>query len=1176
MSRKDQYLPPAGADHGYSTAEIGALSRMLGAIIDLALAKRAVTLMVVMLVIAGGIWAARQLKIELLPNMDIPVVTVMTIYPTADPDSVLNDVTVPVESAVAGLPGLKSLDSISEAGVSVVVAQFAYGTDLKRAVDTINRNLASAQLPAGSLAPKVSEVDLNAFPIMRLSVTGKQDTAALAEMAERQLVPQLGAVDGVSSVQITGSAARRVVVSLKADQLKARNVTVSQVVSSLRANNVAAPSGGIPEGGLDLPVRVGNQLLSLQDVENLIVLPSASAMGGAGGLSGVPQSWRPPSPDSSEPTRQPDEVYQVKPGDTLSSIAQRFYGDAGAFQRIVDANKAQLSNPNSIRPGMTLIIPAALTTSTTPGAPASPPASIGSGTGQVPGLPAGGQIPGMAIPQMPSIPQIYIRDLGQVALGTAEDASLTRTNGQNSVGVLIFKTRDANTVRVADAVNHKIAEIKSGLGDAGVVVIEDQSTAVRESISGLEREGLLGGLFAVLVIFLFLFNARSTMVTAVSIPVSILVAFLLMGWRDLSLNIMTMGGLTVSLGRVVDDAIVVLENIYRHVQRGESPMRAASAGAREVSAAITISTLTTVAVFLPLGFVGGIVGQVFTPFALTVTFALLASLAVALTIIPVLATFLVRPGRGRLEAGARSRSPQSPASTPRLHAICSPGVSWALRHRRATLGVAAVLFVGSLWTLPFIGTSFLPSSSEKLLQVTVEMPPGTNLHATEAVAEQVENQLSNLKEVEVFQTTIGNTGSLMGMTGIGAGNASTADIFVRLVSSADVHGVAESLRQSLSSIDSAASIVVSPLETMEGGSSKLQVTIVGDDYEQVSDTANRAVSALGQIEGLANVRSDLAVSKPEVSVKVKPDAALQHGLTAIQVVQAVRDMITGQQATKMTLDGKPIDVYVQVNAADKDSLDKLKALTVGTINPVPLSEIADVRSVDGPVRITRHNQARAATISGDVLKADTGAVSSAARQMMNDLDKPAGVRVQVGGVAEQMMEGFSNLGIALAVAVGLVYLVMVATMGSLSEPLVILASLPLASVGALLALLLTGRSLGMSAMIGMLMLVGIVVTNAVVLLDLVGQLRRRGFGVREALIEGGRTRVRPILMTAAATILALTPLMLGFGQGSLIASELATVVVGGLLTSTLLTLLVVPVVYSLVQELTERWGSSES
>jgi hydrophobic/amphiphilic exporter-1 (mainly G- bacteria), HAE1 family len=776
----------------------------------------------------------------------------------------------------------------------------------------------------------------------------------------------------------------------------------------------------------------------------------------------------------------------------------------------------------------------------------------------------------------PDATPVTIADLGTVELEDVATTGYGRTNGQPALTLTVSKTSDANTVEVADAVQAKIAEIAAEHAqEMTVTTVQDLSLFIKESRDGLLREGGLGAVFAILTIFLFLFSIRATIVAAISIPLSILTALVVMQLTGVTINIMTLGGLAVAVGRVVDDAIVVLENIYRHRALGEDRMTASINGPREVAGAITASTLTTVAVFLPLGFVGGLVSQFFLPFALTVTFALLASLICALTVVPVLAYFLIDRVKGSFDATGE------PVGSIWVRGY-TPIITFVLRSRAtkvAVVAIATVLFILSVSLAPLLPTQFINAGGENVLIVSVSPPTGATSSAVLEKSIEAETILLADPDVRLVQTSIPGEGGTSSQAFLSAqsGRASnSATMTVRLADDADLTEATARL-----------ALALEPLKTegydvtvSSGGgftSNGLRIVVTGPSAADVADVTDAVVAALANQPDLLNLQSDLVKATPEVQITVDPNKAVNAGLSAAQVANQVRSALVAQSATTIqSTDGEPVSVIVQLDPEAVGSVADLQALPVGTVATVPLGAIATIEQVDVQGSITRIDQQPAAAITAEISSDDTGAVSASVQTELDALADagvlPAGTTAELAGVSQQQTEAFSGLFASMGVAILLVYVMLVLTFDSLVTPFIILFALPLALIGAFPALLLTGRPIGVSALIGFLMLIGIVVTNAIVLLDLVERLRREGHSTRDALIAGGRTRVRPILMTAIATILALIPLAAGFNQGSIIAAELGTVVIGGLFSSTALTLVVIPVVYSLVDSLKARAG----
>ncbi|MFM9166520.1 MAG: efflux RND transporter permease subunit [Candidatus Limnocylindrus sp.] len=772
---------------------------------------------------------------------------------------------------------------------------------------------------------------------------------------------------------------------------------------------------------------------------------------------------------------------------------------------------------------------------------------------------------------------IFLKDVATVSLAEVHTTGWSETNGTPGLTISVSKSADANTVRTAQDSIAAIEEFAAA-HDAQVKhsVVTDSSIFILESIDALVKEGGLGAAFAVVVIFVFLLNLRSTIVAAVSIPLSVLAAIILMSVTGISINIMTLGGLAVAVGRVVDDSIVVLENIYRHRSQGEPIGEAVLNGTREVSSAITSSTITTIAVFLPLGVVGGLISQFFLPFALTVTYALLASLVVALTVIPVLAYFLVKV------KGSKATIPYAVDTDHEEVSIWGrlylPVLGLALRRRATkfiTLLIAFSLFLGATSLVGSIPTQFLNSGSEKVLTVTVNPPLGTSTERVLTRSRVAYEILSNDETVELVTTSIPSADATGTQTLIAAttGRAPNA-ARMTVVLSADTN-LAEAktrLAESLAEIGTQGWTVTVEEIGFAAGSNAISVIVTGERAADVEAASDLLVTTLAANGDLANVKSDLVKAGRQIEITVNPSAAAAAGLSAAQVAGEVRNLLVGSLLGQITIDGSKVNLSIKIDSSSVSSIEQLGAYLVGGMAKVPLSSIATIEELSVPSSITRIDQALAANVTGEIAVADTGAVNTAVKTAVTELQdagKLSKVSVRLAGVTEQQNESFSGLFTAMAVAILLVYLTMVLVFNSLVDPLVIMFSLPLAVIGAFPALLLTNRPIGISALIGFLMLIGIVVTNAIVLLDRVEQLRHEGVSTKDALLRAGATRVRPILMTAVATILALLPLAMGPSEGSIIAAELGTVVIGGLLSSTLLTLLVVPVVYSLIDGLKE-------
>ncbi|WP_394362343.1 efflux RND transporter permease subunit [Amycolatopsis sp. SB7-3] len=767
-------------------------------------------------------------------------------------------------------------------------------------------------------------------------------------------------------------------------------------------------------------------------------------------------------------------------------------------------------------------------------------------------------------PGAPAGKPVKLGDVADVQAGFAPPTSITRTNGKPSLGLSITMVENGNAVAISEAVRDKLPELSKKIG-AEMSVVFDQGTPVKDAISGLTTEGLLGLAFAVVVILLFLMSVRSTLVTAVSIPLSVVVALLALWTGDLSLNLLTLGALTIAIGRVVDDSIVVLENIKRHLAYGEDKQRAVLDGVREVAGAVTSSTLTTVAVFLPIAFVGGFVGELFSPFAVTVTVALLASLLVSLTIVPVLAYWFLKPPKAPADEREAELTRQAAEDKERrglLQRGYVPVIRFATRRRVTVVLLALIIFGGTVGLASQLNTNFLDQSGSTTLSLSQKLPPGTSPEAKEKAAGAVEQALAAEPAVETYQVSIGG-GNFFG------GGGTATSIQVTVAKDTDLDALSDRLRGKLDKPE----LGEVKIGAEAGGfnSDQVSITVTAPDEAALKPAAEQVRQAMSGVPDLTEVTSDLAQGSPRVQVEVDAAKAAASGLSATTIGQIANQAIAGRTVTQLPVDGQRTDIVLRAGTAPV-SVDAVKALPIpSATGVVRLDSVATVSTVDGPAAVHRTSGELSTTVTAKNTGADLAATTKAIQSKLDGLTFSGGAAYKLGGVSEDQQEAFGNLFLALLAAVAIVYLIMVATFRSLIQPLILLVSIPFAATGAIGLLLATGTALGLPALIGMLMLVGIVVTNAIVLIDLINQYRASGMSVADAVVEGGRRRLRPILMTAAATIFALVPMALGLtGQGGFIGQPLAIVVIGGLVSSTLLTLILVPTLYTMVETRKEK------
>ena len=1005
------------------------------------LAQRALIGLMSIIALAFGAIAIPQLKQQLLPTIELPVVSVIAPFQGASPDVVEKQVVEPIEDNLEGVDGISGVTSTASEGNAVIMASFDYGNDTQQLVSDVQQavNRARAQLP-DDVDPQVVAGSTDDIPTVVLAVTSGQDQQALADRLDRTVVPALKDIDGVGQVTVDGVRDLQVTVTPDDAELAKAGLTTQDLSQALQAGGATVPAGSFDEGGANRTVQVGGGLTSLRQIQDLMVT-------GQG-------------PAAKKPVR--------------------------------------------------------------------------------------------------------LADLATVEQQPAPADSLTRTNGRPSLAVTVTMDHDGSAVAISDAVEDKLPGLREDLGSgATVTVVSDQGPAVAKAIDGLTTEGALGLLFAVLVILVFLASIRSTLVTAVSIPLSVVLALIVLWTRDLSLNMLTLGALTIAIGRVVDDSIVVLENIKRHLGYGEERQEAILKAVREVAGAVTSSTLTTVAVFLPIGLVGGMVGELFGSFSLTVTAALLASLLVSLTVVPVLSYWFLRPPKGTPEDAeeARRRAEEKEAKS-RLQRLYVPVLRFATRRRLTSLALAAVILVGTFGMAPLLKTNFFDQGEQEVLTVKQELRPGASLATTDTQAKRVEKLLGDTKGVKDYQVTIGSSGFLAAFGG--GTDTNQASYQVMLDDSVPFEDVRNSIEDGLHKLSGIGTTTVA---AGDGFSSQdLSVVVKAADGDVLREAAEQVRRTVAGLDDVTDVTSDLSQSVPRISVKANSKAA-EAGYNDQTLGAAVAEAVRGTTAAKAILDDTERDVVIR-SAKPAETLQQLRNLPLG---PVKLGDIATVRLVDGPVSMTRIDGQRAATVTARPTGDNTGAVSADLTSKLNSLKLPAGATAEIGGVSEDQDDAFKNLGLAMLAAIAIVFMLLVATFRSLAQPLILLVSIPFAATGAIGLLVVTDTPMGVPAMIGMLMLIGIVVTNAIVLIDLVNQYRKQGYGVVEAVIEGGRHRLRPILMTALATIFALLPMALGVtGEGGFIAQPLAVVVIGGLITSTLLTLLLVPTLYAMLELRKER------
>ncbi|NLY55085.1 MAG: efflux RND transporter permease subunit [Firmicutes bacterium] len=765
---------------------------------------------------------------------------------------------------------------------------------------------------------------------------------------------------------------------------------------------------------------------------------------------------------------------------------------------------------------------------------------------------------------------VKLKEVAEVADTVEDGSAYVLLNGKTAVSLSISKETDGNTVNVSRAVRKEMEKIRAELpGDINFDVVMDQAQYIQFALDGLKDNAIMGGLLAVIILLLFLRNFTSTLIISISIPVSIIATFVLVYFAGLNLNMMTLGGLALGVGMLVDNAIVVLENIYRYRQLGHSAVEAAVNGASEVGLAITASTLTTVIVFLPVVFTSGLTSEIFKELSLTIAFSLLASLLVALTLVPMLSSKLLK--LGRTQVVANPETVRIKGITKWYKAI----LAWCLNHRKTTIAFTTLAFVASLALIPRIGAEFLPAMDSGEFTIDIVTAKGTVLEETEKIVAKVDEILAGIPEIEAVTTTVGTSIGMDYSTSFTT-QGDRAGYYVRLVNSAErkrsTNEIIEEIRQKTAGLVGA-DITVQSLSMMSlGGSVKpINVKIQGPNLDTLREISADLVELIKNVEGTREVESSIDDGRPELLVSLDRNRASALGLNAYTVASHIRTAVQGTTATRYRVDGEEVNVVVTL--ADKDSRDLLALHNLLIPSPlgvtVPLSEVAELKVVEGPNTISRENQQRTVYVSADIVGRDLKSVTTDIQAIIDRYPLDALYEIQLSGQSEEMISAFSDLFLALGLAVLLVYMLLAAQFESLVHPFTIMTAVPLALIGVLIGLFVSGQNLSVVSIIGVIMLAGIVVNNSIVLVDFTNILRRRdGLSTYEALLATGPIRLRPIMMTALTTILGLIPLAFSVGEGSELQKPLAVVVIGGLTVSTILTLVVVPVIYYSI----DNWG----
>jgi HAE1 family hydrophobic/amphiphilic exporter-1 len=1019
------------------------------------------TTMVTFIVVVLGAVSLSQLRVDMLPAVEMPALNVRTQYEGADPEVMERLVTQPVEEIVATVAGVEEITSISSEGASNVSVEFVWGTDIDEAAQDVRSRLEDElnELPEDVTRPQIRKFDIASFPVVLLGIASRLDPVDLTELIDKQVRHRFARIPGVAQVDLWGGYDREVRIALDPQKMRSLDLPLHRVLATIRDTNLDLPAGEIAKGRYEIRLRAPTEFQNLADVRATVV---------------------------------------------------------------------------TVRDGAPVL-------------------------------------------------------LGDIA--TVEDTyerltRIVRVNGELGLRMAIRKQADANTVEVSERVLAEIERVNRDYPLIEVLPVINQGNLIERSIANVANSVLYGGGLAVLVLLLFLRSLRSTLVISLAIPISVIATFALVYFGGFTLNLMTLGGLALGVGMMVDSSIVVLENVFRRrAEEGERPREASVAGAREVSGAIVASTITTLVVFVPILFTGGLAGLLFRELAYVVAASLVCALLVSLSLVPFLASRWMRAERvaqGDAAGGLRRLLERAGTATERLSSHYQQLLVRALRRPYTTVLVAAATVAASLAVLPLIGTELLPPSDEGEVRVTGEMDVGTRLDLVDRQTQLMESIVyPAVPETLASVVHVGASGYRPDSAGRGEISLALVPVSQRDRSNREI--AAELRRRLQGQVPGMELRVRAPqgqfiLERLLGTEDEgIDVEVRGFDLEILEALAERVAATLGEVEGVTDVETVRRAGVPQASFRIDRDKAAQLGLSVRQIAETIEIAVAGRRAGDYRPEGYSYRILVQLADALELELDEILDLVVETPSgdAVPLRSLIEIDRSRGPILIDRKDQQRLISVRANVADRDMGSVAADVQRRLASIPRPQGYDMLLGGSYEEQQEAFGALGWGLLLSVLLVYMVLACQYESLRAPLVVIMSVPVAATGVLLTLWLTNTTFNVQSGIGCIMLGGIVVNNAILLVDQAGRLRATGQAMEAAVSEAGRRRLRPILMTTATTILGLLPLALGIGEGAEVQAPLARAVIGGLLASTLMTLVLIPVVYSLVTRSNRRAAPSE-
>ena len=1005
--------------------------------------KPVLATMVILVFVVLGVFSFQRLSIDLMPEIDLPFVTITTIYPGAGPKEVESQITELIEEEAISVSNVKKVESYSQENVSIVMIEFELGIDVDIAAIEVKDKVDAIRfkLPKGAEQPSIVKFDIGAMPIMDLAVSGSRPLEEIFELTDKTIKDQLARVDGVASISIVGGKEREIQINLSKEKLRGYGLSIMNIAQAVAMSNLSVPAGRITQTREEFTVRLLGEFTNLQQLRDL-------------------------------------EVF----------------------------------------------------------------------------LPQGGSV--------------QLKELGTIADSFKDQRKLARYNDEACVGVSVRKRADANAVRTADGVGKALERLKKTLpDDVNITVVNDDSIFIEDSVRDVIINIIIGIILTSIVLYFFLHTFRATIIVSITMPASIIATFLLIYFAGFTLNVMTLMALGLSIGMLVANSIVVLENITRRLNLDDSPATAAVGGTSEIAIAVIAAAMTNIVVFTPIGFMSGIVGQFFKEFGLTVVFATIFSLLMSFTLTPMLASKLLKKRKAdeerrgimtgffrrwdnvydKLEHGYRGT------------------LEWSLGHRWVIVLATIVVFAFSIFLFRFIGGEFIPEIDQGIITVNLEMPPGTSLHKTDDALMQVESIIEKVPEVEGVFSTLGESS---GRTDEGVEFARVL-VILKEERTRLTNEVGEEIRALLKGKipDAKLAIAISGM----GGGSDIQVEITGSEPEQLAAIAQQVKAIIDGIPGTADSKTSVKTGKPELTIIPDRNKLKEYGVTVAQLGGTLRTSLTGEVASLYKEAGEEYDIRVRLAESSRDIAEDANQILIQTRKGLtPIAALGEIVQREGETRITRKNKQRFVTVEANIVEGTLSEITNQIRAQTDQLQLPPNYGIFFGGQAEMQAESFASILTALVMAIILTYMLLAAILGSYIHPFTIMITLPLGLIGAAVALFVTGISINIFSLMAIVMLVGIVVNNAILLIDYTTVLRERGYDMRDAVLEACPIRLRPILMTNIAITVAMLPQALGTGGAASLRASMAVVTIGGVIISTFFTLYVIPAVYTAMDRLSIR------